>query len=179
MGRTLVYRIVLSIALTLSLFGYASEAQSRRMYDVKMSVQDMANGYARWEMAHNRPHQGEIMLPMLEIYSPDGTLIYHGGQNDTGRAAQVLDSLPALPSSPPSLADKMSLSEMLDMTPDLAKYKSTILNAHHFVVISLSMQGDWKKSNAYTEQNHAVDSIPKRQGVNLDVVRINLSFPQN
>lgn len=176
----MTFRVGLYIALCF-LFTFILHAQSHRNFDVSMSVGDLAQAYGRWEMAHRGPHTGieKILVPMLEIYSPNGALIYHGTQSDTGRAQQVLRSLPAVPSPPPSPEVKMSLSEILEMTPALAKWKSTILSGHHFVVFSLSMQGHWNKPNAYSEQNHAVDTIPRRPGVNIDVVRINLTFPQN
>jgi hypothetical protein len=172
-------RIICLAALLFPSFCVRSGAQTHRVFDANMDAGQLAEAVAHWEKAHNAPHNGKILVPMLDVYAPDGTLIYHGGQDDTGHAAQILNALPAHPSPPPSPAIKMSLDEALAMTPELAKLKDTILSAHHFVVISISMKGKWTISNPYTEQNHAVDSIPRRPGVDIDVIRINMVFPKN
>ena len=175
----MVHRVLRCAVLIACLLTAVSQAQSHRTFEISMSVGELGKAYGYWERTHHQPQAGveEILVPMLEIYSPDGVLVYHGTQSDTARAAQVLDALPAHPSPPPSPKVKMSLGEILEMTPALAKLKPTIVGDHHFVVVSISMQGHWSKSNAYSEQNHAVDSIPKRPGLGIDIVRINLVFP--
>ena len=178
MDRLLAPRVARCAILILLLLTATSQAQSHRIFDISMNGGELAKAYGHWEMTHHRSPAGveKILVPMLEIYSSDGHLIYHGTQGDTARAPQVLGALPAHPYPPPSPETQMSLDEILEMTPSLAKLKPTIVGDHRFVVVSISMQGHWSKSNAYSEQNHAVESIPKRQGVDIDVVRIYLSF---
>lgn len=171
--------IIHCAALLVSFMFIAQQAQSQRTFDTSVSVSEFALAHARWEAANHRRALAKILVPMLEIYSPTGALIYHGTQSDTGHAVGVLASLPATPSPSPPPDTQMGLSDILDISPDLARWKNTILSRHHFVVVSISVQGKWKISNAYSEQNHAVDSIPKRPGVDIDVVHINLIFPGN
>jgi len=156
----------------------SAQAQSRRTFDANVSVAEFGLAHANWEHANHRPPLKKLLVPMLDIYSPTGALIYHGTQSDTGRAARILASLPNIPFPHPSSDAQMGLNDILGMSPDLTKWTHTILSNHHFVVVSISVQGKWKRSNAYSEQNHAVDSIPKRPGVNIDVVRVNLIFPR-
>jgi len=169
----------------LLLFAFApflAQAQSQRTFDTNLPVADFVFKHGTWEHDHGKlsgPTE-TVPVPMLDIYSPSGILIYHGAKKDAGRAAQILDSLPALPSPAPAPDAQMSLGEILQMTPDLAKSKDTILSSHHFVVVSISAQAKGiQKTDPFNVQNQAVASIPKRPGVDVDVVHINLVFPKN
>jgi hypothetical protein len=87
-----------------------------------------------------------------------------------------IGSIVATPAPSPDV--QMDLDEILEITPELAQRKNNILGRHHFVVVSISVDSKGlSKSSPYYEQNHAVDSVAKRWGLDIDVVRINLIFP--
>jgi hypothetical protein len=161
-----------------------SQAHSQRTLDTSMQAGEFGSRDTLWEDAHGR-RQGPtetVFVPMLDIYSPVRTLIYHGTDHDTERVGQILSLLPTVPSSAPSPSPdvQMSRGEILEITPELAKWKDSILSGYHFVVVSISVQSNsLTKHSPYYIQNHAVDSIPTRLGVEIDIVHINLASPRN
>jgi len=156
-----------------------SKAQTQVFYDANLTIQELSEAYSRWERAHNQPHLPTIFVPLLDIYNPEGKLIYHGDERDTAKAAQILNSLPNIPLAPPSSGVMLGINDVLEITPAATKWKSAILNKHHFVVVSYSIRGSGKISNDNSAQNHAVDSIPRRRGVDIDIVRLNIVLPKN
>ena len=182
MARKNNLSLIVRCIVILFLFPFATvvaQAKTHRTFSTSVTINTFGNAYHRWDIANHRSPTQKIMVPMLEIYSPSGVLIYHGAQDDAGCAAQVLSSLPSVPSPPPSRNVHVSLNDILDISPDLSKLKETILSGHHFTVVSFSVRGKWSQPNAYSVQNHAVDSIPKRPGVDIDVVYINLIWPED
>lgn len=167
-----------SILLLLSFVFVSPRTTSPHVYTTTMLASQLARQHAMWEYNQGRqPKSYLIMIPQLDIYSPSGKLIYHGTEHDISKTPQVLEALPKLPSPAPPPDAQMSLPEILESTPDLAKWKNTILNRHDYVVVSTSVSdSEITKRSPYYPQNHAVDLIASRSRVKIDVVRINIKF---
>ncbi len=171
--------MIVFLALVISL-PTGLRAQARRTFDTSIAAAELGRQYTLWIHAH---HTGPLPLvridiPMLDIYSPAGDLVYHGTQTKTGQAAQVLNALPHLPSLTSRSDVEIPLGVMLEMTPQLAQWKRSIMDSQNFVVVSISVRDKkLKKSSPYYVQNQAVDSIPRQPGVGIDVVHIDVNFP--
>ncbi len=143
-----------------------------------MSMTEHAAALLNWQHAHNiKSVWGQkVWIPFLDIYSPSGVIVYHGEHTDANRALEVLEALPKIKGASPDAKLYMTLPEVLDLSPDLKKLKTSILDNHNYVVgFNLTFQSRRRFKSAI--QNAAVNALKKQLRTNIDIVQIYLVPP--
>jgi len=139
----------------------------------KVSAQNYAYAYGAWAMSHLKDSSDkrlDLVLPSVDIYDPSGTAIYHGQkvENDIS----VLQNLPQRVQGLRATGIHPSLSEVLEMFPELAKEKSSILSGGRYSVISITTSASCSKCGL---QDEAIAKLKRSaQQANINVLEVRL-----
>ena len=132
---------------------------------IDASVNEMNDGYLAWM----RQHPGvvpkgtplKLAMPTIDIYSPEGALLYYGG--DSTENAALLRTLPrniknvksaALTTSMP----RPSLKEAIEMFSALREREAALLSGKRFTIFAFTYP-NWDRCK---EQNEAIEQLRGR-----------------
>jgi hypothetical protein len=139
----------------------------------KLSAQNYAYAYGAWAMSHLKDTSDkrlDLVVPSVDIYDSSGATIYHGQkvENDVG----VLENLPQRVQGLRASGLRPSLSEALEMFPELAKEKSSILSAGRYSVISITASAGCPKCGRQDEAIAKLKRLAARANINVLEVRL-------
>lgn len=144
----------------------ARPAEAPAFVNVVVSKQQEASSIASWVVndSHARgvplePERIALHVPSLDIFSPDGALIYQAA--DVDDAVKVLAALPALPGPTPGT---MTLDEALDTVPEFQHDKQAIKSKHQYIIYAITYNGGPCKRCALQDQ--AIDNLRKNSALN-------------
>jgi hypothetical protein len=145
----------------------------------RMGTTEFCIGLMNWQNKHHmKVVDGQkVWLPTLDIYSPSGTLLYHGFHTDVNHTREVLESLRKRKEAIPNAGQYMSLPEVLDSTPELANFKNSMLEDHHFVVVSTAYFNAHDHASESRIQEDAVNAFQKQTPPDVDFVHIYVVRP--
>ena len=159
---------LLPAGISVGLVALAAGPVVVRQSTVASSVYEMA--YLKWCPGHQpgSPRQIRIKLPSIDIYDARGALVYHGEGAD-GNAA-VVNSLPRQIRALRPSGTHPNLKDALEMTPNFANVRSSILSGGRYTVLALSSSSQCSKCPL---QNEAVANLKKRASQsNLNVLEL-------
>jgi hypothetical protein len=114
----------------------------------------------------NRTHPNgtplvKLEFPVLDIFDPDGRLIYHGTRLEDN--IKILnegfpESTRNYVGTPDPLG--LSLDDLLQLTPAFQNIRQTVLSSHHYVIYSISLSAT--DCTACDTQVQAIDSLKRK-----------------
>ncbi|GEM_PF-5068306 len=132
---------------------------------IETSVGEMSDAYLAWM----RQHPGvvpkgtplKLAMPTIDIYSPEGALLYYGG--DASENAALLRTLPrniknVKPTALTTSVPRPSLKEAIEMFPALKEREETLLSGKRFTIFAVTYP-NWDRCK---EQNEAIEQLRGR-----------------
>ena len=110
---------------------------------------------------------------MLEIYNPDGALVYVSHESMTN--AQVLREFPKSVKNLPPMNEAPFLEKLVEQIPDFNLRKQEILGKEKLVILSISLQD----CEGCAAQEHALDEVRQSllQQQAVAILEINVAHP--
>jgi hypothetical protein len=141
------------------------------MRESKVSGTKYLYSYARWASKHIAA-KGEmrVVLPSVNIYDPSGVVVYHGEK--VASDADVLEHLPQRIQGLRSSGIYPGLQDALEMLPDLANDKSSILSSGRYSVVSITSPMGCPKCGLQEAAIAKLKQLNPRANVNVLEVRI-------
>jgi hypothetical protein len=127
---------------------------------IKVSVEDLSNGYFQWLDQHPEAipagQKLTLLMPTIDLYSPAGDSIYFGA--DSASNAAFLGTLPQGIRDAKTTVVRPSLREALEMFPEFKAQEDALLADKRYTVFAVTYP-DWDHCK---EQNEAVAKLRAR-----------------
>lgn len=173
-SKKLLFGIYLGVLLVISaiLSSAFSTSEDPVNESVKLPVQQFAQALAMWELAHRSPGGAakmEIHVPAMEIYDPQGRLVFHG--EDVAKNAELLHKLPAgltelSPISPPE-----NIKKVFTVVTELGKRADAIAaNKKYTLFVTTSAAN----CNTCKPQDDAVAQLRSKKNADMNILQVAL-----
>jgi hypothetical protein len=127
---------------------------------IKVSVEDLSNGYFDWLDQHPEAMPAgqklTLLMPTIDLYSPAGASIYFGA--DSASNAAFLGTLPQGIRDAKTTVVRPSLKEAIEMFPEFKAQEDALLADKRYTVFAVTYP-DWDHCK---EQNEAVAKLRAR-----------------
>jgi hypothetical protein len=127
---------------------------------IKVSVEDLSNGYFQWLDKHPEAipagQKLTLLMPTIDLYSPAGDSIYFGA--DSASNAAFLGTLPQGIRDAKTTVVRPSLREAIGMFPEFKAQEDALLADKRYTVFAVTYP-DWDHCK---EQNEAVAKLRAR-----------------
>jgi len=150
---------------------YITGAATPTIEAVTMPLTDYLRAIVSWELAHGNHSVStklNLKIPSLDIYDPDGQLVYHG--EDTVKNAELLNRLPAGVDGLKPVSPQQSFTRALDVVSDFQKKSGAITSAKKYTIYSTTAT---RCANCKT-QEQAVEQILSKKSLGMNILRLTL-----
>jgi hypothetical protein len=166
----MVSRLILFAVLLLAA---APKQSANHLGDIEASVQELTAGFLKWEQHYpgattpGKPMM--IAIPSIDLYSPSGVSLYHGG--DSEKNASFIRDLPGNIPHAKTEEVRPSFQEALEMFDALKSQKALSPAGHQYTVFALTYAGaDFCKA-----QNDAIQQLRSRAGqIGIRILEVRL-----